>query len=204
MNSKNLDKLRAEIAALHSERRELEAMRRSRAEVRATVTAQIESWRAEGREAARRMLRDLANDSGHTRLHAQTQAPGYTAGHADLGPALSGLLGAEVVGAFLLADLDTIPEGFDKPAREARLSEIAEELDKLEREEEAVICALEAEGESVMRRPDARPEIIIGEYDPPPPSKGALAHIAQAEQNARILARSRAGVIESPYLGASR
>jgi hypothetical protein len=190
MSVKKLEAVRVRIAALKSEAHEIERQPRSRAEVREKVHAQIDAWREQGRLEARRALSEIAYGiTGIARLNARVHDE-YVGirtplGQADLGPALVGLLGAEVVGAFLLADLETIPEGLDRGERAARLAEIAAELDKLERDEEAIVCALEAEGEAVMRRADARPEIVLGTYEAPA-NKGAALYREQDEANARM------------------
>lgn len=53
-------------------------------------------------------------------------------------------------------------EGISNEARSVRLSELNRTLDRLEREEEALLDVLEADSYVVQRRDNARPEIVLG------------------------------------------
>ena len=90
---------------------------------------------------------------------AQGERPRFLALETwDYGPLALTLLGADALRASLLRTVDAAPEGAD---REARLKQLAAELDKVEREEERVVCQLEQLGQPVLRRRDARPEIVL-------------------------------------------
>lgn len=53
-------------------------------------------------------------------------------------------------------------DGITSLEREQRLRDLGAELDRLEREEERLLDAMEVDGYIVRRRPDARPEIVLG------------------------------------------
>lgn len=53
-------------------------------------------------------------------------------------------------------------EGLSASARTARLDELADKLDSLERLEEAILEAAQAHGQTIARRPDADPKAILG------------------------------------------
>jgi hypothetical protein len=55
-----------------------------------------------------------------------------------------------------------IGEGITSAARATRLTELQRDLDRLEREEERLLAALESDAFVVRRRSNARPEILLG------------------------------------------
>ena len=79
----------------------------------------------------------------------------------DLGPLLLALLGKAVAKKALSAYVDELPEGLAPKARASRLAAIESELHLLETSEEAAIVDAEQHGEVILRRADARPEIIL-------------------------------------------
>jgi hypothetical protein len=105
------------------------------------------------------------------------------------------MLGEEVVVNAMLSQLQAVPESLGGAERIARLDAIATELDTLEREEEALIEAAENEGHEVMRRPDARPEIVIGEHS---------VATKPYELKNRDRQPAAQAVVRSPYVGSSR
>jgi hypothetical protein len=163
MSQKKIEALRGQISALQTERVALQTQRLSRSEVAGKVRRMVDEWQDKAAEENRLRLLCMAHgDHGLKLLTADTvDTVGYEGGYAMLGPAMVAMLGAEHVAAHLLARLDTVPEGLDTAPRLARLVAIAAELDRLEAEEEALICAVEARGDEVLRRSDARPEIVL-------------------------------------------
>ncbi len=159
------NELREQIADLQREQRDLSSVRRSRAEVAAHVKKTVERWGAEAAKTNRLDLGELAH--GHALLgHVEvTLGVGNSPSFADVGPLLVLLLGAQKVSTALLAGIDSVPEGLPTEQRERRLAEISAELDRLEAGEERLILASEAAGAPVLRRADARPEIVLALAD---------------------------------------
>ena len=62
----------------------------------------------------------------------------------------------------LSASLPFASDGMSLAARAERVREMEGEVHQLEIEEEAAVCALEARGLDVYRRPDADPAIVLG------------------------------------------
>lgn len=129
-------KLRKKIAKLQAEQTALTTQKRSRAEVLAILQPLLANWAAAdaaciARELARATLGEPFN-------------------LAKLG------LPLDTVKAALNDALASLPEGMATAQRLDRLKAVAEELDHLETEEEALVMSTNAE-----RRHDARPEIIL-------------------------------------------
>lgn len=159
-----IESLRRQIAALQAERLDLSSQTRSRTEVAALVDRMVSNWATTGLQGVARDLMRVANGEAAEPLTLRgaapvAAAPGVAQFNLNLGPLLCTLMGAEAVKAALQGALATLPEGTDRAARLERLEAIAAELDRLETEEEAMV---EAAGGAIERRPDARPEIILG------------------------------------------
>lgn len=165
MRIKKIDEVRAQIRELQGQRNGLQAQSRSRAEVRTHVESLVNEWHNEAR----------AQHALNLRLLATGQARGLLSADK-FGPAVVLLLGTDHVTNALLTHLDGVPEGFDAAARKARITEINAELDTLEAEEEALIVVAEEAGERVIRRADARPEIVLGRREPPPAVRPRSPH----------------------------
>lgn len=87
---------------------------------------------------------------------------GENAVQVDLAPVLCGLFGPEIKRR--LASVIENEAGTPGPSLAERpeiLDRWNAELERLEREEEAIIRAAETAGERLARRPDARPEIVL-------------------------------------------
>jgi hypothetical protein len=159
---KRIEALRGQIQKLQAERQALEQQPRSRNEVARKVRAMVQEWQSEGARLNRLHLLWLAGgDHGGQLLSAETVDTGSAGIYAALGPAMVAMVGAEQVTARLLAGIEHVPKGLDTAERQARIAAIGDELDKLEADEEGLISAAEAEGAEVLRRPDARPEIVL-------------------------------------------
>jgi hypothetical protein len=158
-------KVRSRIHALHTERRALEGQPRSRQEVAERVRCAVSRWRDEARKDMELALREIASGGFGAMLMAQVIPARYGSSDALLGPVLALVLGDTLTNA-MLQHLEAVPEGMEAADRTARLTEISEELDALETEEEALICQGEDRGDFVLRRGDARPEIVLGTLDP--------------------------------------
>lgn len=157
--------LREQIAALQDERARLRALPRDRATVEQIVRQTVAAWHAEGSAHVERELSKVARGSAHALLVAQGLVAPSTASvpqpfALSLGPMLVAVLGAEAVERALLRFVDETPAGMPVHERDARLAEIADELDRLERDEEKTIVEAEREGEQIARRRNARPDII--------------------------------------------
>jgi hypothetical protein len=150
--STDLSALREHIAALQAEHLEL-------------------STAGPGREALTPMMEDLVDQlaaDGRRRLLASLQSspmnPFRLAGlgnATDAGPLLVGLLGATSVKKALRGILEDLPAGLPLQQRECRLAELNNALLDLERQEEAMVREMEAQGLPVLRRADARPEVVL-------------------------------------------
>lgn len=161
-----LNELRDQIHDLKAERLAILHRQCSREQVK----AMLDSWLATSEERGRMALQ-LAVDRA---MAGQAFAPFYAHGNAavihspgaasfslDLGPLLISVLGKATVKKSLLALVEQLPDGLEPAAKAKRLEAIDAELLRLETEEEALIVQLEQAGESILRRPDARPEIIL-------------------------------------------
>lgn len=157
---KQIETLREEIRARQTERAALASQPRSRDEVRQKVAALVSGWQA---EALRRNALNL-------QLLASGDHPPLVelSGDKSAGPLMVLMLGADRVQQALLTGIETVPDGLPTADREARASAIGGELDALEAEEEALIVQAEEAGEFIVRRSDARPEIVLGKRDPLP------------------------------------
>lgn len=158
---KRIAELRSQRIALLNEAHEIEAQPRSRGEVELFVR----QWAADRAQAgAARLAHHVANLAAGHDLRGVLKAQGQTTttGVAvDLSDMLAGLIGAEGLAEVLLRALPEVPEGLDTKARAERLARIAADLDKIEREEERLICRAEAVGTPIWRRADARPEVVL-------------------------------------------
>lgn len=149
-----LEELRVKIAAAQARRTELKSAPLAHAEVR----VRLNDWATtESNERRRLLAYHAANDPGSAlRLRASPD------GVVDLGPVLCALLGPATVAGMLASMVES--SYADTPGsadRAAELAEIDSELDRLEREEEREVCRLEVAGQRVVRRADARPEIVL-------------------------------------------
>ena len=145
-----LDNLRAQIAALQAEKLMLEEQPRSRAEVAALVKTYVAD------------LVTTANREADLFLIRVSAGGGAYAYATDLPAIIAPAIDPEATTAFLLARLDHIPAGLDKPQRLQRLVDIESSLYQIEVAEEAQIDEVELlTGQYVPRRPDARPEIVL-------------------------------------------
>ena len=160
--------IRQKIAELKQERIDVEAIKLSRHEVKALIDTWLADTEAAGTQAllvacqqaqAGRPLTP-ATVQGNAAVY---QSPGAAPFSIDLGPLLLSVLGKGTIKKAIQPLLDYLPEGLDAPARAQRLAEIDAELLKLEIEEEAAIVGAEEAGETILRRPDARPDIVLAD-----------------------------------------
>lgn len=161
-----LIQLRQRIAALQAERTEIDRQKRSREEVKSAMDTWLSSAEQQGREALHLALERVVVGQAFTPCHVHGTAAVFDSHCAaplslDLGPLLVMILGKAGVKKSLCVYLDGLPEGLDPESKASRLAEIEGELYQLETEEEARIVELEDAGEYFLRRPDARPEIIL-------------------------------------------
>lgn len=163
-------KLRAELAALGEAWVEVEAAPVPPEILHQQAIAEIDAVAAGG------ALRINPADRTGTPLHLARairlgQMPIATAGAEQLYAALVGDAGAPLF-VHLLRDqlysqverlVAELPKAgaLDDNQREARFAEIAERRLEVERQEEAVICAAEAEGHRIARRREADPRAVL-------------------------------------------
>lgn len=164
MNSLNAH--RHKIAALQAERSELLGLCRNRAMVMAAVDAWLAAAEAQGQAALELAVNRAQAGQAFAPCHiagnaAVIEAPGAAPFSVDLGPLLVALIGAKPLRKHLAALVNELPEGLGPDAKAQRLHEIGAILDELEAAEEALIVELELAGEDVLRRADARPEIVL-------------------------------------------
>lgn len=159
----DLATLRARISALQDERQELESQRRSRDEVAAMLDGMISIWHRQGLANLAREVQHAASGEPSDFLMLQgigavTAAPGVAQINLQVGPLLCAVLGPQAVKSAFAAAIEAIPSGMPAPARKARLEAIAQQLDELEADEEAII---DASGGQFERRENVRPEIVL-------------------------------------------
>lgn len=159
--------IRGQIAALQMERNTLEHQPRSREEMRAIVTRYLDGAREQAATKLQQHLKEVAGGEHLRPLRAAVMPGAYGVSDAEVVPILALAMGDALTEA-VCAHLDAVPEGVDRATRTARTAEINAELDTLEAEEERLICEAEDRGETILRRADARPEIILGEHEVPP------------------------------------
>jgi hypothetical protein len=161
-----LNELRDQIHGLKTERLAILRQQCSREQVK----AMLDSWLARSEEQGRMALQ-LAVDRA---MAGQAFAPFYAHGNAaviqspgaaafslDLGPLFISVMGKAAVKKNLLVLVEQLPDGLELAAKAKRLEAIDADLLRLETEEEARIVEFELAGESILRRPDARPEVIL-------------------------------------------
>ena len=137
--------LRDEIAVLHAERAGLQ--KQGRSEVAPRIDSLLAHYQQRGRDhmarEVQRAAAGMALDPFAITLHSGERI--------DLGPMLCSLVGhATMRRALALTELHEVGN------RAARLAEIAQALDVVERDEERLCTEF-----GIDRRPDARPEIVL-------------------------------------------
>lgn len=160
----DLETLRRRIAALQAQHAALMRAGLSREALHQRLDRFVDGLAERGREALERAVAIAAADQpiNPFRLTGNGAATGRAVQvHIDAGPLLVALLGSAAIKKALHAASAGAPVGLAPSARAAQLAELQGELDSAEREEERIICSLEAQGHLVQRRPDARPEIIL-------------------------------------------
>lgn len=150
----------------------------SRSEAEAVIDRHVDSLAAQGTARVGHAVALLLGGHGLSNALAvrSVGAPALL----DLGAVLAAVLGADPLKAALRSHLADVPEGLPRAARIARRAEIDAELWTIEAREEALIVAAEASGQSVQRRADARPEIVLAI----PPRADAAAPVADAPADA--------------------
>lgn len=150
--------LRADIAALKTERTALVDAPRARSESLADLNAQCTDWAATGNDRFGYPVGMLAFGSridGVFRIRPEN-------GPFDLGVALAFVLGPEKLAAALAPSLDRFGDGPTAADRAAQLAEIDRQLLELEFAEERLIMDSEAAGTPIARRGDAAPQAVLG------------------------------------------
>lgn len=157
-----IERLRKAIADLQAERLALEQAGLSRQEAEALAR----EWAAQAAEDGEAMLRSIAvraqgGNSSHALIDEAIHLRGAANPRIRAGSLVVMALGVDTFMDRLRPHLAALPEAPSREAKAERLVAIAEELDRLESEEERLICQAEAEGHQIGRRGDARPDIVI-------------------------------------------
>lgn len=161
-----LNQLRTRIATLQAERDAINGLRRSREQVNGALDAWLSTAEVQGKAALQLAVDRAQAGQSFAPCHVQGNAavfelPGAAPFSLDLGPLLIALMGKAVIQKRLAILIDALPDGMAPQEKAKRLAEIERELDEIEADEEALIVEIEQAGESVLRRADARPEIIL-------------------------------------------
>lgn len=171
-----IDYVRSRIAAAKAERAALQSQPRSRHDVRAAVTAVVEEMAADARgRIAWALRRVAAGDSPRDAVNATFgQCGPTTVARAVDAVGLVAFMGQQAVSDALLAPLDdTVPEGVTDSARALRVAEFDADIERWEREEEALIVESEKAGTPIPRRDDASIEAILASTAPAAPKRRA-------------------------------
>lgn len=172
---KNIDSVRAELAALQAEDKVLDRQRLSRDDVREAIRASVDHTAATWESRLGLMHRRIAGGTRAGEAIAQALDPETQRAAPDTvnAVALFGLLGADRVAEALSAQIDEhVPAGPNAAARAARRVELAAEMLRLETLEEALIVASEATATPIARRPESRPQVVLA-YLGPDAAEGA-------------------------------
>jgi hypothetical protein len=154
----NIEELRARLRALQAERTVLAAQSRDRSQVVATVRQAVEHAHAAFVAQTRVALQVVA--AGRS-FESPFKGEVLTVGRVQVLEGIVGALGVEAVMDMLLRQIDCVPEGLTHDVRAARLAEIDRDIERIENAEEDLIEASEAAGTPIVRRADARPEIVL-------------------------------------------
>ena len=164
---KKLDQCRAEIAGLQGQLDEPICSQQSRAELRLTLVAQIDSWhdRAADRVAAdlQKLAYGVDVDLMMSEVQEREVAQGFALAEqaADVRAWITLAVGKEAMLARLEPRLAEMPEGVDAATRAQRCDEIARQIVECEVREEALLRQAAAQGDILDPRPGARVEAAI-------------------------------------------
>lgn len=157
--------LRESITQLQAERSDCLRRKLSRDEAKAHFEAVCENAAERaGHVAHCDAGRLMAGASGHSALLALAGHHGARYDEAtlrDVFALICAALGRKALRGLYLPALDALPAGLDAKPKVVRLVEIASELDRLEAQEERLICEAAEQGVEIQRRADARPEIVL-------------------------------------------
>lgn len=197
-----VENLRARLLALAAEDKALQTQSHGRDDVRAAIVTRVEGMSHEWHGRVDLLASCLAAGHGAVGAFGPLFSPQRPNGGIDA-VAVVGLLGVDtVVNALQARIADVVPEGPDRAARAARRAEIARERIEVQREEERLICASEAAGHPILRRPEADPAIVlelVGDAadtaagDAPEPTP---PHVIEEQQEAAVSAKRRAAAAE--------
>lgn len=150
---------RAAITEINAAIRKVERIGGNLPEAMQRAAAYAQRAHAQGAEIIRRAGQAAAagRDIGEAfRPHTQWD-------RVDLGPILAVLMGAETFAELVSANIaDYAKPGPDAAQRAADLAELQRQLLEAERREEDLVVRSESTRAPVLRRPDARPEIVLG------------------------------------------
>ncbi|WP_088285943.1 hypothetical protein [Ideonella sp. A 288] len=159
MSAPTLETLRAKIMETQARRATLTGAPPAHSEIRAALLAHLS-------ESADRTSRAAGARVASHPAHA-LRVPVGPDGSVDLAPLLSLLFGPDRLAKPLLSAMEglNLPDGMPAAERAATVAALDAELDDLERREEREVCRMEAAGRRVLRRPNARPDIVLALTD---------------------------------------
>ena len=169
--TKKIENLRAQIADLEGERSAPVLAQKSRAEMKAMLTAVVNIWHAAGAKKGASDLQAMIEGGGAADLLLPPRSANVHGVAVDLeahARALRSLLtfaiGTEAMLAKFAPMLDAMPEGLDVTSRQQRKADLDRTLVELEVREEALLRDAEAQGIVLDPRPGQRAEaaILIG------------------------------------------
>ena len=160
MSQKKLSDVRGRIARTSNEINALQAIKRNRASVAATLDASVAGWLEKAKQIGR--INAARSSAGEQTAFLTVNARvGGVAVAIDLGPIAVLLLGADAVNSALSAHLVGVPEGMPAGAKAKKIEQLTSALAAAQYEEEGIIRALEADGEIVTYRGDANPHYAL-------------------------------------------
>lgn len=157
MTAVRLDQIRKDIVAKKAKRTQVVNAPASTDEAlsRMAEWVAIEAGRFNQSSAVIPFLRQNGGRCDAMVIHAE-------GGKIDLGPLLCTMVPDVIKKRFgsALADLDT-GDGISSKVRAKELSQLDSDLGKLEQQEEGILVTMEANGQTVNRRPDAAPAAVL-------------------------------------------
>ena len=149
----SLQALRKRIAEVKSDMRDVQSLPRSHAETESSIRQHLQQRHDAGARQLRHQLAVFATGDVHTGF--------LRLAGGDLADVLLPLLGVDGAMQALAPHLEQLPEGISDAERKAQMAELANAQFDAEVAEELAVCALEARGEDVSRRPDADPRAVL-------------------------------------------
>lgn len=171
MNTKKLEAVRSEIAAVAAQSNTREATLRSRAEVRSALKALVQSMHDKAAERVAADLERLAAGIDANLLGSDAHENGQINwGLSQLSTDFTATLVLAVGQKEIMARLEplleqAVPEGLSPAARQRQQSELGKKLETLELEEDRLCRLIDADGGTWDPRPGQRARLAIAMHD---------------------------------------